>query len=380
MKKITKMRPRKYLGLLSLSLSLSLCCLCNDVLADASAWQRDCSWFRYRYNVSANIEYKTCDFVTNQLGWANWFQASDRACSFRVAVSGSAFFPFMTLTQCGDGVYYNQSASAFAECGPSGCTETSSATAAFAAGKRFASSLYVPNSVARLPILGKMGDRSVSSCRMSHKLAVISGNTITLKEVKAALRYDRGFGTESLAQVVVWYADSPEDSVITEKKILWEGKVSASNGSLKSFGGFEAKNVKMKHQTADSVVMEYYLPEHTITLPANIDMRRVTVTYRSDSRGGLDAKTQLDGLGADYTLYPNPLADQININLAKPLAEDVEGRLFYGPNQSMSKAFKLEKGKTNYQIDATDIPTGLLIIELRSKDAVLNRKRILKLK
>jgi hypothetical protein len=215
---------------------------------------------------------------------------------------------------------------------------------------------------------------------MSHNLAVISGNTIILREVKAAMRYDRGFGTESMAQVIVWYADSPEDSIETEKKILWEGKVSTRNGLLKTFGGFEAKNAKMKHQTADSVVMEYYLPEYTITLPANIDMRRVTVTYRSDSRGGLDAKTQLDGLEAAYTLYPNPAADQINVNFAKPLTESIEIRLFYGPNQSLHKAFKLEKGKTAFQIDATDVPTGLIIIELRSKDAVLNRKRMLKLK
>jgi hypothetical protein len=128
------------------------------------------------------------------------------------------------------------------------------------------------------------------------------------------------------------------------------------------------------------VVIEYHLPAYTITLPANIDMRRVTVTYRSDSRGGLDAQTQLDGLETDYTLYPNPAADQINVNFAKPLTENVEVQIIYGPNHSLSKVFKLEKGKTAYQIDATDVPTGLIIIELRSKDAVLNRKRILKVK
>jgi hypothetical protein len=309
-----------------------------------------------------------------------FYSISDRACSFGVSASAYVYYGAIQLG-CEPFWYYDQEASAYSYCGPDDCYETDFTYGeAVAAGDPMVSGLYVPNSVLRLPVLGKKGDKSRTGCRMSHKSAEKSGNKITLREIKAALSYGRGFGTEAMVQVIVWYADSPEDSVITEKKILWEGKVSASNGSLKTFGGFEAKNVRMRSQTADSVVMEYYLPEHTITLPANIDMRRVAVTYHADSRGGLDAKTQLDGLGAEYSLYPNPVADQLNVSFAKPLAEDVEGLLFYGPNQSMSKTFKLEKGKTNYQIDATDVPTGLLIIELRSKDAVLNRKRIIKFK
>ncbi|MCU0449831.1 MAG: hypothetical protein MUC97_08305 [Bernardetiaceae bacterium] len=61
------------------------------------------------------------------------------------------------------------------------------------------------------------------------------------------------------------------------------------------------------------------------------------------------------------------------------LAEDMEGAIYYGPNHDQQKTFKLEKGKKEYQVDANDIPSGVLIIELRNKYAVFERKKLIKM-
>jgi hypothetical protein len=170
----------------------------------------------------------------------------------------------------------------------------------------------------RLPVLGKMGDVSRSGCRMSQGESIKRGQSIILRNLRTTLSHGKGFGTEALSQVVVWYAESKEDTLITEKKILWEGKIGLTNGALKTYGGFDMSYAKTRSINADSVVMEYNVPEYVVNLPAHIDMDRVVVTYHSDARGGLDAKAQQAEV-AEYALYPNPVDGQIKINFKTAL-------------------------------------------------------------
>jgi hypothetical protein len=309
-----------------------------------------------------------------------YLSTSDRACSFGVTASLSLYYDVISVG-CEPLLFFGEHASSYAYCGPDTCYQNSwNIGGAFAAGERIASSVYRPNAMLRLPILGQLEDKGRVGCLMSQGKLEKKGQTVTLRDIKAILRYGKGFGNEAMAQVLVWYADNPVDTLITEKKILWEGKVSLSNGSLRTYGGFDSKFVRPRTITPDSVVMEFNMEQYTIILPENIDMQRVVVTYHSDSRGGLDGRAQIESLKTDFSLYPNPVGSQLNIGFQSQLEEDTEVSVFYGPNQSLKNTFILKKGQKSYQIDATNLPEGLLIIDLHNKNAIFERKRILKSK
>jgi len=85
-----------------------------------------------------------------------------------------------------------------------------------------------------------------------------------------------------------------------------------------------------------------------------------------------------DGLGVEFTVFPNPVANQTNISFSIPFASTAEIKIYTINGQLISTlSEKTQKGEKQVLVfDATGFPAGIYFCTLKTKDGIQTRKII----
>jgi hypothetical protein len=183
----------------------------------------------------------------------------------------------------------------------------------------------------------------------------------------------------SAFQIVIWYADNPNDTTLTTNKILWEARVESGLEDVKLFGGFDRKDIQMMSY-ADSVKSTINIPLKVVQLPRNIDMRRVVVRVRTSEAGtaGADPYKPIIPMSFIQNIYPNPVSEKLTLLFGTPTPQNYALKLISGDMQT-TKEIIIPQGIIKIDIDAESMPEGIFFIHFNN-GALIDKRRLLKIK
>ncbi|MBX7206567.1 MAG: T9SS type A sorting domain-containing protein [Bacteroidia bacterium] len=131
--------------------------------------------------------------------------------------------------------------------------------------------------------------------------------------------------TVAILRIQTALADSLLDSL--ESDIIWEGKIIIANGTLTLSGQFNSTNLTITEiPITNGKKYSFSASSFTITLPENTDMDNIEAEFSGDCG---EAESGISGnfltgnekiydqykSDFDYTVYPNPTTDRINIRV-----------------------------------------------------------------
>lgn len=171
---------------------------------------------------------------------------------------------------------------------------------------------------------------------------------------------------------MIRYPESPTDTVLTTHKILWEAKAEYSGAGLRLNGGFTASEFRIFAES-DSSVAKFQVAAKVISLPKNIDMKRVVVRFRGDAGSEEKVRNQVTTFIAN--VFPNPIGNELKIQSIKPAPKNLQISIL--PENSAKVTVVVPKGSTEINIPTRHILKGILMLEF-DNGLFINRRRLIK--
>lgn len=170
---------------------------------------------------------------------------------------------------------------------------------------------------------------------------------------------------------MIGYPESPTDTVLTTHKILWEAKAEYSGAGLRLNGRFTASEFRIFAES-DSSVAKFQVAK-VISLPKNINMKRVVVRFRGDAGSEEKVRNQVTTFIAN--VFPNPVGDELKIQSIKPAPKNLQISIL--PENSAKVTVVVPKGSTENNIPTRHILKGILMLEF-DNGLFINRRRLIK--
>jgi len=88
------------------------------------------------------------------------------------------------------------------------------------------------------------------------------------------------------------------------------------------------------------------------------------------------ADTRMDEQKVTLDVYPNPVLNQINIDLTTEYDSDIDGGIYDAIGQVISKINKssVTAGMTNMKVDVSDLPAGTYLLRMQVGKQVIFEK------
>ncbi len=370
---------------LSLLLFILFFTFCNNCLGDGWTDDKNCNWFSYRHHAYSAVWLRFLGQDPNG-DWDDTFYnvsyQHDKACSFEVSVSASY-----------DGCYYAEPPSSNYQCGVAWAVAQKGPNSNFTnswtnnpvymlAGSKTISSLFKPKYILKfnkyngnnktLPFLR-------SGISVNQIIRDNFNNTITINNINGFISQAGHSKFGSVLQVIVWYADNPNDTILTVSKILWEAKVESNLENVKLFGGFE-KNDVLLNSSVDSVSSKISIANKVIALSKNIDMKRIVVRIRTSEAGitHIDPYKPIYSMSFIQNIFPNPFSDNFNVQFGVATPRDYILKIVTSDMQTM-KEISIPKGTKLISIATENIPEGVVFLQLNN-GFFIDKRRLLKVK
>ena len=105
--------------------------------------------------------------------------------------------------------------------------------------------------------------------------------------------------------------------------------------------------------------------------------RDMTPTFNAENNDGIVSTRYPSLVGAELTLFPNPTAGLLNVQMERAYSDDLQFRL-YGADGRLLLSTWLNQGATSLEIDARQLANGLYFLSVADGQAVDTHKVIVR--
>lgn len=171
-------------------------------------------------------------------------------------------------------------------------------------------------------------DNAYEESKIKTSETIFNSNSVEIKSVEGYLKQS-GDGMFSYFEVIMWVPSNDSDSIITEEKTFYHGKVELKSGKLIVTGDFKEDDFYVKREADGSCLVELNNLSVFAEIPSWVNSED-DIEVVGINEGGQDEEEFFDKFkDADklFNISPNPASDVVNIKMLEK-SEDTESNFF----------------------------------------------------
>jgi hypothetical protein len=215
-------------------------------------------------------------------------------------------------------------------------------------------------------------------------------NQVIIPNLNAEL-YVKGVNVTSSIEIVVWkpkhdFINNIEDTIVSEDKYLWYGKVELLNGKLIFSGDISRESINLKKDFDNDDAYQAIFNDITIVIDLDDNVNgiedEIIVSVMSD--GGFDEKSVITSVleksSNDFSVYPNPSSGLITIEFDSNESKNQSGviNLYNDGGQFVKQIYEgdLNGFNSNFSLFDQNFSSGIYFVSMETADGKVYLQKI----
>lgn len=199
----------------------------------------------------------------------------------------------------------------------------------------------------------------------------------------------KGNDTFSSFEVIMWLPSNDNDSIMSEKKVFFKGKIELSNGKVNVTGDFPKNSYKIFKSDNGEYTVKFSKLDIKASLPKGVNGKSDLIEVVGISDGGTVEKNiitntikKTENSDLTFSIHPNPSSDIITIQLNTNSKESYQVKLFDISGKkikTLSDNVKFDKkNKYTFNLSNINLDKGVYFILLESNNDTYLKKIVFK--